>query len=933
MSPPLVLWFALWLLSFVTLVRSQSPVQTFFPASIPLANKGPYLSAWYSTPNGSQPLSHSWPLFWDQNSILGWAGKIRVDGMTYNWMGADIGPPQNANVTNVQITPTRSIFTMQAGIMNVTVTYLSPIEPSDWVLQSLPFSYVSVEANSLDGQEHDVQVYSDISAEWLSGDRSSEVTWSQSQSGGSTYHEIQLTSPEPGVELQDQQAQDGVAYYAMANRPGLSWQIDLDSVCRGQFSDKGILTNLASTPTNAPIAPKFSVYAIAVDLGQIQRTSGPVTWAVGYVRNPTITYTAPDFSIRQLHPYYVTKYGTNIMSAIDDFTGGYGNALQRAEAFDAAVLANASAISPHYADLVSLAARQTLSALDITVSMGSDGNPNASDVRIFVKDIGSGSSTSRVSPVERIYAALPSLLYVNASLMGPILAPLLDAQDAQGVMPYAVQDLGTAYPNATGPHGAHLQGVEQTGNMLIMMYAHAQFTGDGSLLHRHYNLTKRWADYLVGNALTPTDQRSADNEGTANMTNLAIKGIIGVKAMAAISRAVGEDFDSQQYDGHASALYGQWQSLSLSSDQQHLLGVYGNQNTWALMYNVFADRLLGTNLVDQSILQKQTAFYKSLLTSVPQFGLNLDSTSVATSVAWLLFTAGIVQDNGVRDNLIDSAWRRASSNLTKGALPDQYNVQTGAIIEGQAGPSVGGVFSLLALNLPVKEITGPSASPNATDTGGGGHSSSHIGAVVGGVVAGVAVVAFVAIGVFFFLRRRRRNNPPEAEKADVSREPHRPTLAPYTYSQGDTRTASYDAAGLETGNYGRANASGPLDLIGSHTSLVAPLPTDRASPSTQSSKLRERERELSARLAAYSGSVSGSSTAGSQSVSHTGTASSREPLSPGESRSTRSGTRTAGSSSLSPTDVVGLREEVENLRRVMQEIRAERLEPPPEYTG
>ena len=32
------------------------------------------------------------------------------------------------------------------------------------------------------------------------------------------------------------------------------------------------------------------------------------------------------------------------------------------------------------------------------------------------------------------------------------------------------------------------------------------------------------------------------------MTNLAIKGIIGVKAMAEIARAVGETLDATQYD-------------------------------------------------------------------------------------------------------------------------------------------------------------------------------------------------------------------------------------------------------------------------------------------------------------------------------------------------------------------------------------------------
>lgn len=79
-------------------------------------------------------LVHLWYVLTDAydlqcaQNILGWSGKIRVDGSTYNWMGGDVGPPNSGNVTNVQITPTRSIFTMQAGPMNVTVTYLSPIE-------------------------------------------------------------------------------------------------------------------------------------------------------------------------------------------------------------------------------------------------------------------------------------------------------------------------------------------------------------------------------------------------------------------------------------------------------------------------------------------------------------------------------------------------------------------------------------------------------------------------------------------------------------------------------------------------------------------------------------------------------------------------------------------------------------------------------------
>ena len=43
-------------------------------------------------------------------------------------------------------------------------------------------------------------------------------------------------------------------------------------------------------------------------------------------------------------------------------------------------------------------------------------------------------------------------------------------------------------------------------------------------------------------------RESADGQDTANMTNLAFKGIVGVRAMAEMSRALGEEFDAQQYE-------------------------------------------------------------------------------------------------------------------------------------------------------------------------------------------------------------------------------------------------------------------------------------------------------------------------------------------------------------------------------------------------
>ncbi len=48
--------------------------------------------------------------------------------------------------------------------------------------------------------------------------------------------------------------------------------------------------------------------------------------------------------------------------------------------------------------------------------------------------------------------------------------------------------------------------------------------------------------------LIDIDRQTANAETTANMTNLALKGIIGVKAMVEISRVVGNEIDAQEYD-------------------------------------------------------------------------------------------------------------------------------------------------------------------------------------------------------------------------------------------------------------------------------------------------------------------------------------------------------------------------------------------------
>ena len=67
--------------------------------------------------------------------------------------------------TGFSYTSTQSIFTMNVGgKVQMRITFLSPVNTDDLKRQSLTLSYMQVFVVSLDGNTHDIQVYTDISA-------------------------------------------------------------------------------------------------------------------------------------------------------------------------------------------------------------------------------------------------------------------------------------------------------------------------------------------------------------------------------------------------------------------------------------------------------------------------------------------------------------------------------------------------------------------------------------------------------------------------------------------------------------------------------------------------------------------------------------------------------------------------------------------------
>lgn len=110
------------------------------PPSYPLAVRNPYLSTWIP---GSlvESLPTSTPQFWTGQDLT-WSIIGRVDGKAYSLMG--VANSENttipAQVQKAEYTTTHSMFTLNAGPVTFTLDFLSPVSPSNYLRQSLPFS-------------------------------------------------------------------------------------------------------------------------------------------------------------------------------------------------------------------------------------------------------------------------------------------------------------------------------------------------------------------------------------------------------------------------------------------------------------------------------------------------------------------------------------------------------------------------------------------------------------------------------------------------------------------------------------------------------------------------------------------------------------------------------------------------------------------------
>ncbi|GKZ34741.1 hypothetical protein AbraIFM66950_005097 [Aspergillus brasiliensis] len=759
---------------------------TLTPPVLPLIVRNPYLSTWLG--NARDEPWTKWPMFYTGEEVgLSLMAHVPSTGIVYPLLGKPqeslsgssqvdfptyLGAHYDASTTNLTYRIDSS--TSASHPLQITVSFLSPITPTSTLRQSIPASYVTIHVHG----EVSVNVYMDINGGWVSGDTRSHISWqydafdAEDSKPALRRWQIQRQSELLFSEIRDRAEWGTLHFTAPAD---VQFQSGEASIVRQTFLTQGVLDNVNDEVFRA-IGDREPVFAFSKSF-VLNRKAGPtsasVTFSIALIQDPVVQY-ASARGLTLMRPLWESWF-PSVDSLLNFHYHDFSQASALASNYSEQLAKDAYQSGAHdYVDIVALSARQVMGATTFS------GTPE--DPILFLKEI---SSNGNFQTIDVIFPAFPFFLYTNPRWLAYLLEPLIEHMlSGQYPNTYAMHDLGTHFPNATGhPDGNdEYMPVEECGNILIMGLAivnslrYSEDTAASSIwstqgetpvlsddhpgyfplvnlqahggidkqdgrwgggiqgqreaerwLQRSYRLWKQWTGYLVEFSLEPENQLSTDDFAgwLALQTNLALKGIVGIKAMSKLAEVLGNDEDASYYKDIADTYIAKWEELGMSRDQTHAKLAYDWYGSWTTIYNLYADALLcfhlegtdtsphassgkqrplhphpphthKTGFVPRHIYQRQSIWYHNVR---QKYGLPLDSRHLYTKTDWEFFSMAVASEN-VRSEVLESVAKWVNETVTDLPFTDLHNTEGQGEFPGPnfyARPVIGGHFAFLAL--------------------------------------------------------------------------------------------------------------------------------------------------------------------------------------------------------------------------------------------
>ena len=715
------------------------------------------------------------------DSLDGSASSYNISFATY------LGAQYDASTTNLTYS-IPSPDSPHGADAELTLSFLSPITPTSTLRQSIPASYLTIYVKG----SFDLNIYIDVNGQWVSGDRGSDIVWSFESSGDDNEKSLKTWSVRKRVEQMlteyGDRAEWGTLHFT--GPADVQHECGTSGLLRQRFAKNGTLQNVVDSEYRGIMEEEpafgfskhFKLARNSSDEDGAHNTTATedsVLFTIAHTQDPVVQF-ASARGLTYMRPLWMSYFSSEA-TLLSYHYFDFEHATFLAGNYSAQLAKDAYASgSDNYKDIVELSARQVMGATSFS---GTPENPI-----LFLKEI---SSNGNSQTVDVIFPAFPFFLYTNPRWLAYLLEPLIEHMlSGQYPNKYTMHDLGTHFPNLTGYADGNdeYMPVEECGDMLIMGLAlvNSLSHGDGheaqsiwsalgqskdvsslsddaspfslpttletrdgifdlddswggvsshhqarSWLSRSYKLWKQWTTYLVEFSLEPHNQLCTDDFAgwLALQTNLALKGIIGIKAMSELAELVGEKEDAKYYANVSSVYIKKWEEYGMSRDGGRAKLAYDWYGSWTTLYSLYADALLcfhpssvngsvetashiddnqqqplnpstsgsaSDDFIPDRIYTTQSRWYETVM---QKYGLPLDSRHLYTKSDWE-FQAAAVASRKTRTQILDRVAKWLNETATDRPFVDLYKTEEDGGFPGPdffARPVVGSHFAFLTL--------------------------------------------------------------------------------------------------------------------------------------------------------------------------------------------------------------------------------------------
>ncbi|SEO90028.1 protein of unknown function [Halogranum amylolyticum] len=650
------------------------------PPAVPLVTHHPYFSVWSPTTH----LAESTPIHWTE-SEHGLTGFAVIDGESYRFAG-EHGDVPAMEQTNLIVHPTTTGYTFRAAGIELEVEFTSPLLLDDFDLLSRPTTYVTFRTRAVDGEDHDISIYFDVTAEWCvdTPEQSTEPDRVSVQGYGQALRVGTETQDILGHSGDDVRIDWGYLYL-LAPTSVPTERVIAGAAVRDEFVATAQLPQLDAEAASADADDDLSVLACAFEMDVDGESEQETFLTVAYDERKAIEYFG-----EHLEPYW-RRDGTTPEEMLATAVEAYSAVRARCTAFDEELRQRSlEAGGESYADITSLAYRQAIASHTLVEY---EGRPLFFSKECF--------SNGCIATVDVTYPSIPLFLLYAPELVKGMLRPIFRyARTADWPYEFAPHDVGT-YPKANGQTYRTVDGelvlenqmpIEECGNMLIATAAVCLRDGESAFADDHWKLLTQWAEYLLKNGYDPGEQLCTDDFAghLAHNVNLSLKTIFGIASYGLLCGLRRETDRREEYVEIAREMAEEW--TRDADDGEHFRLAFDKPGTWSLKYNLVWDHLFDLDLFDDTVAETEVEKY---LEEQNRYGTPLDCRASYTKADWVLWAATLAEDDSDFEQLVDSLWRFLDETPHRVPLADWYDTKTAERTRFQHRSVVGGLFMRL----------------------------------------------------------------------------------------------------------------------------------------------------------------------------------------------------------------------------------------------